>query len=248
MKKIACTQILAATLCWAGTASATLIDRGNGMIYDSAQNLTWLKDTNYAKTSGYDSDGLMSWDDAMAWVQNLTYGGHDDWRLPRITYYQSFPSGSVVLGGGFTIGSFTTFTIDGAIDSVQDSPILDGGIGLITSEIWSAEAVMCHPFPGTLGAIFCQRPLSPFENITSEPFWYGIDDGNSAWASGSFLSLYPAALYPKSESFQAWAVRDGDVAGVPEPQSLALSILGLACMGYVLRKPASPRITAMDQP
>ena len=35
--------------------SATLIDRGNGLIYDDAQNITWLQDANYAFTSGYAS-------------------------------------------------------------------------------------------------------------------------------------------------------------------------------------------------
>lgn len=64
-----------------GTASATLIDRGNGMIYDSAQDITWLQDANYAKTSGYDTDGLMNWQEAKNWAENLSYGGYDDWRL-----------------------------------------------------------------------------------------------------------------------------------------------------------------------
>ena len=29
--------------------------------YDTALNITWLADANYAKTSGYDADGLMNW-------------------------------------------------------------------------------------------------------------------------------------------------------------------------------------------
>jgi len=28
------------------------------MIYDSDRDSTWLQDANYARTSGYDSDGL----------------------------------------------------------------------------------------------------------------------------------------------------------------------------------------------
>lgn len=64
-------------------ARATLIDRGGGMIYDTDLNITWLADANYAKTSGYDADGLMTWAAANAWAQNLTYGGYTDWRLPK---------------------------------------------------------------------------------------------------------------------------------------------------------------------
>ncbi len=67
------------------TAHATLIDRGNGMIYDSDQNITWLQDANYAKTSGYDADGRMTWDASMTWVDQLIYGGFSDWRLATIT-------------------------------------------------------------------------------------------------------------------------------------------------------------------
>ena len=68
-----------------GAAQATLIDRGNGLIYDSGQDLTWLQDANYAKTSGHDADGRMNWDAATTWADGLSYGGYDDWRLPSVT-------------------------------------------------------------------------------------------------------------------------------------------------------------------
>ena len=81
-----------ASLCLmgAGSASAALFDRGGGLIYDSALNVTWLQDANYAKTSGYDGDGSMNWITANTWAANLIF--HDsvrnvdytDWRLPKI--------------------------------------------------------------------------------------------------------------------------------------------------------------------
>ena len=61
---------------------ATLIDLGGGMIYSTDLDITWLQDANYAQTSNYDADGLMTWDEAMAWVNSLSYGGYDNWRLP----------------------------------------------------------------------------------------------------------------------------------------------------------------------
>lgn len=45
------TLILLAGLSLAGAAQAALHDRGGGLIYDDAQNITWLQDANYAKTS-----------------------------------------------------------------------------------------------------------------------------------------------------------------------------------------------------
>lgn len=66
----------------AGASNAALYDRGNGLVYDSTLNITWLADANYAKTSGYDADGKMTWADAAAWASGLTYGAYSDWRLP----------------------------------------------------------------------------------------------------------------------------------------------------------------------
>jgi len=64
------------------SAHALLIDRGGGMIYSTDMDITILQDANYAMTSGYDDDGYMTWTVANTWVQNLDYGGYDDWRLP----------------------------------------------------------------------------------------------------------------------------------------------------------------------
>ena len=70
------------------SSHAILIDRGGGMIYSTDMDVTWLQDAKYARTSGYDADGLMNWYDAMQWAQNLSYGGYDDWRLP--TYLNEY--------------------------------------------------------------------------------------------------------------------------------------------------------------
>jgi hypothetical protein len=60
-----------------------LIDRGRGFLYDVERDLTWLQDTNYAKTNGHSRDGQMTWYDAKAWVARLNYRGVTGWRLPN---------------------------------------------------------------------------------------------------------------------------------------------------------------------
>ena len=80
--------LVTAALCFGCVADsrAELIDRGwyNGvkLIYDSTQRITWLGDANWAKTSGFDPNGEMTWDEARAWAGGLTIGGFSDWRLP----------------------------------------------------------------------------------------------------------------------------------------------------------------------
>ena len=66
---------------------ATLMDLGGGFIYDDDRNITWLYDANYALTSGWDSDGRMTWDEANAFLTALNTGsidnlGYSGWRLP----------------------------------------------------------------------------------------------------------------------------------------------------------------------
>lgn len=81
-KKLTFLLIVALVLGIASGADALLIDRGGGMIYSTGMDITILQDANYAMTSGYDPDGLMTWNQANNWVQNLSYGGYSDWRLP----------------------------------------------------------------------------------------------------------------------------------------------------------------------
>ena len=65
-----------------GLFAPLLIDRGRGLLYDVERNLTWLQDTNYARTIGHSPDGQMTWDDAKAWVAHLNHRGVTGWRLP----------------------------------------------------------------------------------------------------------------------------------------------------------------------
>lgn len=84
----------------ASGAQAGLIDRGNGLIYDTVLDITWLQDANWAATSSYATtnevdngpgatdnilaDGRMGWDAAVAWADQLVYQGYDNWRLPTL--------------------------------------------------------------------------------------------------------------------------------------------------------------------
>lgn len=70
---------------------AQLIDRGGGLIYDNVQNITWLANANYAKTSGHDDDTRMTWGEANAWADSLVFhdavrnASYHDWRLPKLS-------------------------------------------------------------------------------------------------------------------------------------------------------------------
>ncbi len=75
----------------AAPAHAALINRGNGLVYDSGLNITWLQNANLAATktfgvSGILSSGQMGWSTAQAWIAAMNaahYLGYSNWRLPQ---------------------------------------------------------------------------------------------------------------------------------------------------------------------
>jgi hypothetical protein len=81
-KNILAGILLAAGFACAPIAQAALEDLGNGVIKDTDLNIEWLADANYSQTSGYNTTGLMTWNAAEKWVDQLNVGGYSDWRLP----------------------------------------------------------------------------------------------------------------------------------------------------------------------
>src|SRR6188474_1855315 len=65
------------------STKAALIDRGNGLIYDTVLNITWIQDVGLSSTQG--GPGIFNWHGANAWAEQLVFGGYDDWRLPTLT-------------------------------------------------------------------------------------------------------------------------------------------------------------------
>ncbi|MDH4028435.1 MAG: DUF1566 domain-containing protein [Nitrospirota bacterium] len=77
MKNFGISIALAATLVFvcATLANAELLDRGGGLIYDDALDITWLQNANYPGNT-------MTWLEADDWAASLVFQGFDDWRLP----------------------------------------------------------------------------------------------------------------------------------------------------------------------
>lgn len=56
------------------------VDNGDGTVTDRATGLTWMQ---------ADSGRGMTWQEALAFAENLDYAGHQDWRLPNAKELQS---------------------------------------------------------------------------------------------------------------------------------------------------------------
>ena len=83
--------VLASVACW-GTSHAALYVTPNGLaVYDSTQNITWLRDANLAATNTFGAPGIqpggimLDWPTAQGWVTAMNaanYLGVSTWRLP----------------------------------------------------------------------------------------------------------------------------------------------------------------------
>ena len=193
--RTALASLLLASTCLVNVANAALIDRGNGMIYDSTQDITWLQDANYAFTSGYDTDGRMTWDASVAWAENLNFGDFTDWRL-----FNADPS----CGFGYNC------------TSNELGHLFYNEFGLTQDQ--SIESLA----PGA------NANFDLFTNVQAFNYFSGTEyapNTNLAWLFYTGNGLQFSGV--KFNDNYAWAVRDGDVAAVPEPETLAMLSLGL---------------------
>ena len=218
-----CTLANAAAVSGQGTWETTLQGRdldGDASTYeayyDTALNITWLADANYAKTSGYDANGLMSWEAAKAWAAQLNINGVTGWRLPDVK------------------------PVNG---SIFDSLYSTAGTTDRGYNITSTQSELAHLYHVTLGNKsfyntsgsyqpgFGLQNSGPFSNVQSGIYWSGVEYAfytNHAW-DFSFYDGFQFDDY-KLYEFSAWAVHPGDVPSIPEPDAFALMGLGLAAI------------------
>lgn len=248
-------SIVLATACLlaSGATQAALIDRGGGLLYDDVLNVTWLQDANYAKTSGYDADGRMTWNQATAWADNLIY--HDsvrnvdysDWRLPL-----NSPVNGATWNYGYSEDGSTDYGFN--ITSVNSELAYMYYVDLGLQGYFSPSGVYQPGYgvPGS-GGYGGQANVGPVQNLQSCIYWSGTTYAPSPASNAWFFSIYGGIQdhADRSVEFCAWAVRPGDVAAAPidheapEPGSLVLAGLGLTGLGWTRRRRAlneSPRL------
>lgn len=194
-------------------SNAALVDRSGGLIYDTDLNVTWLADANYAMTSGYDTDGQMTWSDAMIWASGLSYGGYTDWRLPTTVQ----PDAPCQYNNSY--GSF--------------------GYNCTGSEMGH---LFYNELGGTAGSSILDSTdpdLTLFTNVQSVYYWSGTEYAlvtDAAW-NFTFLDGFQDANFNDNEYF-AWVVRYGDVTTVPIPAAAWLFSSGLLGLTWVARRKA----------
>lgn len=236
MTRIRNLALTAALSACALSTHAGLVDRGNGLIYDTTLNITWLADLNYAATSGYmgtgvNANGTMTWAAAGFWADALVYGGYSDWRLPTLNPSDTTCSDSIDRGGSIGLEYVGTGCTGGELSHLFVADLgNEGSTSVLNQDNDKAEQI---------------ANLALFSNVQSVGYWsgteYALDPVAGAWRFRTSVGNQNTAL--KFIALSAVAVRAGDVAAavpepqtVPEPQSLALVLLALGAAVVARRR------------
>lgn len=230
------TLIAAATLASSGAAQAALNDRGGGLLYDDVLKVTWLQDANYAKTSGYDADGRMNWTAATAWADKLSF--HDsvrnvdysDWRLAANTpvganwNHNYSPAGTTDNGYNITSQkselSYMYYVNLGLKARYNTSGVVQSDFGVFGN-----------------GTNVGQKDVGLVKNLQAYTYWSGtaVAPGSPVvWAFSTEDGRQGATLF--DSDFYAWAVRPGDVAAIPEPETYAMLLAGMGLLAGVVTR------------
>ena len=205
--------------------------------YDTALNITWLANANFAGTT-------MTWSTANTWAANLNpYGsGITGWRLPTVS------------------------PIDGTTADDENRSYIgteDIGYNLSAPGTYYAGSMaseMAYLFYNTLGdkgycdpttstVSTCSGPQAgwglsntgPFFNVQSDDYWSATERVPSTLGAWRFDFLYGRQNYDfKGFGYYAWAVHDGDVgvaqSSVPLPAAAWLFGSGLLGLLGISRK------------
>jgi hypothetical protein len=208
-----------------GTWETTLLARdlnGDGAAdayYDSTLDISWMADGSHAATAGVDLDrrgpGILYSSTWTSYLSTLDHHGTTGWRLPYA--------------------------------GQADAPACAGGSGQVPSGIGcrfvtdASDSELAHLFYVTLGnTTGSLSNTANFVNVVQIGAYrfgtnYSGPYANPASVDGLPMSFFFAtghkALFREDDGYFGWAVRDGDVTPVPEAQTWALLLAGVAAVG-----------------
>ena len=221
-----------------GTAHASLVDRGNGMLYDNVLNITWLQDANYAKTSGASATGLMDWTTATAWAANLVFGGFSDWRLATNTPINGSSYNATFSTNGTTDYGYNITSPNSELAYMYNVNLGLKGFLSTTGAVQANYGIFGNgTYNGVNTASYGQNNVGLVNNLQSNAYWSGAEYSPGSGLAWQFTNAlgYQGSDYKFSQKY-AWAVRSGDVSAVPVPAAFWLFGSGLMGLLGLMRR------------
>ena len=219
-------------VCNISAARASLIDSGNGLIYDDILDISWLKDANLAESntfgvSGIAVDGTMNWYTAFDWIDALNsnnYMGYSTWRMPTLTPVDGVSFDYTVSYDGSTDRGFNNTSTSNELSNLYYSSL--GNLGLCTtSNVTGSPADSCEE---TSGGLWGLQNTDHFRNLTASRYWTDVKhEEDSLRAFDMDFTFGQMGTGGKEGNKIVWAVLDGNVSAVPVPAAIWLFGSGL---------------------
>ena len=206
--------------------------------YDDVLNITWMANASLSLTESFGVPGSFDLgierSTAFAWIDAMNaahYLGFADWRLPATRPINGSDyvlelrgDGSSDVGAGMSAPG-TPYAGSTASEMAHLYYVTLGNLpGLDVS---------ANPTPCFItGLADCLVNPGPFDiRLDRQPyFWSGTTTPDGYAFAFDFGRGLQAAANTPGHAF-AWAVRDGDVAAIPEPETWALLVAGLVAIG-----------------
>jgi hypothetical protein len=176
------------------SAHAALVDMGDGTIYDTDTELSWLKDAGMS--------GLKTWADAVSWADSLNvatgFGGLSGWRLPATAQPDGSCSNQENPGGGFplqgwgydctsemahlyyvTLGNTAGGPLGntGAFTNVQGIYWSGTGYAPDSAFAWFFEFIDGSQYMNAKGLVYYAWAVRPGARSTTNPHFIDMGDG-----------------------------------------------------------------------
>jgi len=199
-----------------------VLDSSAVFLYDTVLDVTWLRDANV--------NDPITWDAAKSWASGLnssaTGGGFTGWRLPTMPDVGT--DACNYAASGTNCGYNVQTKREGTVFSEMASLFYDT-LGNL------AELSVIEQFQSGYGL----TNTGDFQNMQSGAYWSGLQYGPFTYDAWIFDMNYGRqGTDGKANSLYSLALRDGDVllSAVPEPETYALMLAGLALVGAAARR------------
>lgn len=231
----------AVALACAGTAAeASLIDRGNGLIYDDILDLTWLQDARLAASNAFEvagihSDGAMTWDTGFEWIAAMNaanYLGFSDWRMPTLEPVNGEYFQYTVSYDGSTDRGFNNLSPTNELSHLFYVSLGNQGL-CSTNNVTGSSPDECETNPFDTWGL---QNTGPFVNFIAGRYWTDVHhtDPNEERAFDLDATFGQMGTGGTAGSKFVWAVIDGDVGGmVAAPIPAAGWLLGSGILGLM---------------
>jgi hypothetical protein len=173
-----------------GYGDNSFTDNGDDTVTDAATGLVWTKG---------DSGSGMTWEDALAYAENLVFGGHDDWRLPNAKELQ------VILDYTRSPATHGTAAIDPIFNC---SVIVDEGGAPNYPFYWAGTThANWTTSPGAAGVYVCFGEALGWMQAPFPPYNWSLMDVHGAGSQRSDPKTGNPADYPHGHGPQGDVVR-----------------------------------------